>query len=133
MFDRTLIGEGIGTSKSAQRVPLHLHTPSPSTLPAPPRSQREEINKRNATRRAATARPSARPPAARPSARPPARPRAAIHARPYQSSIKGVSKIHQTFWYSFDVRGPTHGYIKNVAPVLYQKPRLIRLICFDVV
>ena len=54
MFDRTLIGEGIGTSKSARRVPLHLHTPSPPTLPAPPHSQREEIIKRNATRRAAS-------------------------------------------------------------------------------
>ena len=44
-----------------------------------------------------------------------------------------VSKVSIQLWYSFDVRGPTRGYIKNVAPVLYQKPRLIRLICFDVV
>ena len=121
MFDRTLIGEGIGTSKSAQRVPLHLHTPSPPTLPAPPHSQREEIIKRNATRRAAP-RPDAtradaprraaprraptRPDAPRraaprrdrPSVRPPARPSARRHSRAtvskqYQRRIKDPSNF----------------------------------------
>ena len=108
MFDRTLIGEGIGTSKSARRVPLHLHTPSPPTLPAPPHSQREEIIKRNATRRAAPRRVPTRPDAprrapTRPAAprraapRPPVRPGAVAPIRRTACRIKAVSKPYQIF------------------------------------
>ena len=141
MFDRTLIGEGIGTSKSARRVPLHLHTPSPPTLPAPPHSQREEIIKRNATRRAAPRRVPTRPDAPRraptrpdaprraaprPPVRPPARP--PVRAPPFtRDRIKAVSKAYQRSIKLFDIVLMCAGQrtvISKTSPRCYIKNRV---------